>query len=324
MMNLATTYPPPFEYSEDQTLCAVAAIFRFSENFYRYCKEKKLAVGMERISEMADEKGEEARGMLFRLLSECVNEPIPDDSIEVLFCQRATNSKDKHSGQTCFPGGKVDPKENEEAACRREVLEETGLDLCHRPSYVCIGKIVDRMFAYEKNHKPVLISLWAYIQITPDIDKTLKITLNESELAAYTWVSISKFWSYPVQSFRYKDIPPIFTKVVVSGFRSIPKTWLDEIGEEMTMRVWLFKLSDQFAPLWGLTQQLWTVCIHEFLFGKGRPDLGFEQATIAKFYVGKAMSGTVQSSKPQYDEVINHFLQERVISIRPEKYLQKL
>lgn len=56
----------------------------------------------------------------------CVGGIVHDDTGRLLCVQRA---REPAKGQWSLPGGKVHPGESDEAALRRELLEETGLDV---------------------------------------------------------------------------------------------------------------------------------------------------------------------------------------------------
>ena len=65
----------------------------------------------------------------------CVGALVRDDAGRLLVVRRA---RPPGAGLWSVPGGKVEPGEREEDAVRREVLEETGLD-------VAVGRLVGRV-----------------------------------------------------------------------------------------------------------------------------------------------------------------------------------
>ena len=95
----------------------------------------------------------------------CILRLSPDDnkSHELLFARRTVNPRDRHSGEVCFPGGKVDPNEDELNCAHREVYEEIGLDISNRDQYKYLGKITDSAFVYYRNSKKTVVSTMVFL-----------------------------------------------------------------------------------------------------------------------------------------------------------------
>jgi hypothetical protein len=61
----------------------------------------------------------------------------------MLYLLRAVHERDKWSGHVAFPGGKLEPQdENIRATAMRETLEEVGIDL-KSPAYKYLGRLND-------------------------------------------------------------------------------------------------------------------------------------------------------------------------------------
>ena len=52
-----------------------------------------------------------------------------EDGVSVLIIERARHDGDPWSGDLAFPGGRLEPDEDDQAAAERETLEEVGVDL---------------------------------------------------------------------------------------------------------------------------------------------------------------------------------------------------
>lgn len=95
-------------------------------------------------------------------------------SDSVLLLKRSAASKG-NPGKWDFPGGKVDPGENLDAAARREVLEETGLA-------ISTGRVMGAAESESPNRRIAYLFLEAHAE-------TDKVTLSD-EHNEYAWVSV--------------------------------------------------------------------------------------------------------------------------------------
>jgi mutator protein MutT len=75
---------------------------------------------------------------------------------EVLFIERARDERDPWSGHLAFPGGKLEPGEQEQQTAERETQEEIGLDL--RPAQY-LGRLPDIV----GTNLPVRVSCFVYL-----------------------------------------------------------------------------------------------------------------------------------------------------------------
>ncbi|GAA0531975.1 hypothetical protein GCM10011581_16420 [Saccharopolyspora subtropica] len=92
----------------------------------------------------------------------------------VLLVRRSAG--DSRGGEWEFPGGKVDPGEDLDTALRREVAEETGLDIVAVTGYLGAFDYVSQRGRYNRQHT------WSVTVTAAD-----QVRLTEHD--AYTWVS---------------------------------------------------------------------------------------------------------------------------------------
>ncbi|KAI8888249.1 hypothetical protein K501DRAFT_291796 [Backusella circina FSU 941] len=105
----------------------------------------------------------------------------PKGQAEILFMQRATRVGDRWSGHVAFPGGKNEELETDEETCKREVLEEIGLDL-NSDDFIQVGKLDEReVFSVATKKLLMMLIPFVYLQVAPE---TPPFKLQESEVAA--------------------------------------------------------------------------------------------------------------------------------------------
>ena len=102
---------------------------------------------------------------------------------EVLLLKRAKNEK-THSGGYDLPGGTMEKGETVEEALKREVQEETGLDIDG-------GKII-KVSEYPKGHKKLDELKALRFLVKYDADDYDKVKLNKHEHQEFEWLPIDK------------------------------------------------------------------------------------------------------------------------------------
>lgn len=96
---------------------------------------------------------------------------------EILFVKRSKDD-DFEPGKLALPGGHIEPAEEAEVACRREVFEEIGLDLRDKNLVPC-GKYID---------KDIVINYF----VTKVKAEDVVLILDSRELIQYEWVKLNE------------------------------------------------------------------------------------------------------------------------------------
>jgi 8-oxo-dGTP pyrophosphatase MutT (NUDIX family) len=102
------------------------------------------------------------------------------DGLEMLFIERATNTRDPWSGHLAFPGGKVEHGEQVRQAAERETREEIGLVL---ENELYLGRMSDIV----GTNLPVRVSCFAYAAVSAPM-----YPLVSPEVRDVFWVSLSE------------------------------------------------------------------------------------------------------------------------------------
>lgn len=105
--------------------------------------------------------------------------------------QRSVNIRDMHSGNTSFPGGKVDIGETDLEAGVREVREEIGVDL-KQPQFVYLGKLPRNFFIYRAFNKLWLLSNLVYFAVDPHFE----LNPSKDEVSRVCWSPINDIFRY--------------------------------------------------------------------------------------------------------------------------------
>lgn len=230
---------------------------------------------------------------------------------EVLFTRRVDDLKDKHSGQVCFPGGKLDEGENEQVACEREVFEEIGVDLNQKGLY--LGKMTDEAFIYHRSNKKVLISACTYFA-----SNNLQMNLSKTEISEASWVPMTHFFDYQPNHLRYREyaIPP---KLLINAFCTEQGSAQPEVAgllaeyknevekDKIQNGLWYFDLPGLSRPLWGITQLMASSLIQVWR------NEHYSQAQLVKSqdFCQRGLEHKTTCQNPQLAEYISQFLRRR-------------
>ena len=107
--------------------------------------------------------------------------PDPDS---VLLIQRAEREGDRWSGQLAFPGGRIQPEDEDLAAtARRETLEEVGIDLAFVPELGVLDDLEPRTPILPR----VIVRPFVYA-----LPEAAPFRVNQ-EVAAAWWVPLDSF-----------------------------------------------------------------------------------------------------------------------------------
>ena len=100
----------------------------------------------------------------------------------------------KWKGKYTIPGGHVELGEGLLDALKREILEETGLELI-KSEFLCYQEFIYDESFYEKRHF-IFFDFVCYV-------KSDQVQLN-NEAQEFVWVDVKEAYSYPIDSYlRY-------------------------------------------------------------------------------------------------------------------------
>ncbi|PLW45153.1 hypothetical protein PCASD_04569 [Puccinia coronata f. sp. avenae] len=108
---------------------------------------------------------------------------------EVFFIERATRTNDRWSAHLAFPGGRMEPEDEDGLFCAmRETWEEVGIDLAEK-EFIPIGRLDDREITTSLG-KRLLMVLSPYVFLSTHRDGGPMPTLEPSEVTAAYWVPL--------------------------------------------------------------------------------------------------------------------------------------
>ena len=176
-----------------------------------------------------------------------------DSLFDILYARRCVSEKDKHSGEICFPGGKLDRGENEEDSCRREVFEEVGYNTYDNGMFRYIGKINDKSFAYHRKGKQVTISCLLFLM---NSNRHIDMNINTQELDSAFWIPVSSFFDYQDSRFDFTT-SQLKSEILLNGVSAKESNLAvteDNIdGKIVSTNKYTYRLPIVDHRLWGLT-----------------------------------------------------------------------
>jgi 8-oxo-dGTP diphosphatase len=107
---------------------------------------------------------------------------LPDEHKRVLILQRTGST---NSGEWCLPGGKIDYGETVEEGIRKELKEETDLDLC------------SFRFLFFQDSLPKELGGIQYLNLYFECEWTGKVTLN-CESSDFVWIDRAEIAQYKI------------------------------------------------------------------------------------------------------------------------------
>jgi 8-oxo-dGTP diphosphatase len=121
------------------------------------------------------------------------------DSYWILLIER---KKDPFAGQWALPGGFIDMDETLEAACIRELKEETGLELTNMGQF----RVFDAI-GRDPRHRTISVVFYAFIS-----DKQYVTGLDDAERAE--WFPLDNL---PTLAFDHREIVELFLSKIIYG-----------------------------------------------------------------------------------------------------------
>lgn len=126
---------------------------------------------------------------------------IQNSTAEILYIKRSTRSNDRWSSHLAFPGGRMEPEDEDSQFCAlRETFEEVGIDLAET-DYVSIGQLDDREITTSLGKRLLMIlSSFVYLYLKPiEDDQEPKLDIESDEVAAAYWVPIEQLLGHQVR-----------------------------------------------------------------------------------------------------------------------------
>ncbi|EGG02051.1 uncharacterized protein MELLADRAFT_117629 [Melampsora larici-populina 98AG31] len=120
---------------------------------------------------------------------------------EILFIKRSSRSNDRWSSHLAFPGGRMEPEDEDTQFCAlRETFEEVGIDLAEE-DYLLIGQLDDREITTSLGKRLLMIlSSFVYLYTKPSQDDhDPKLEIDSDEVASAYWVPIDQLLGHQVR-----------------------------------------------------------------------------------------------------------------------------
>jgi len=265
----------PRPHSHKYNQCSVVSILKFSETFLSLNpaitkKIQNSSKSSNSFTKILEEELDHLKSM----------KSVQRENIfDILYIQRTEQKGDRHSGQVAFPGGRVDPGEDDVSGGIREVYEEIGLDL--NKNSVFLGKLPRNWFAYTKRKQKLKISLLFFFSFANidqySFDKKNQnfftensnfknpllpenLILSQEEVQSVWWTPYSflflkqkKDIFFPATYYKIKSIL-LYSMLHPSVKTSISSELLKKIKtSEVSMRTYFMILPKVQKPLWGIT-----------------------------------------------------------------------
>lgn len=304
-------------FSESATLCSVAFLLRVSPKFLdspshevALLKQRLHSIFTDSATLSLDPQstGQRIIESFTEFDQACSGGSLDsiDSMFEVLYARRSLDPKDRHAGEICFPGGKLDAGEDELESCKREIIEEIGLDAHDWRRFRYLGKISDKHFAYLRSGKDVTISCLLFMVL----DEDLQLRVNKDELDSAFWIPVSSFFNYDPH-----DIQPVETQmasgILLNGVSSkennLAVTRADIRGRVTSTRKFTFRLPVIQHQLWGLT---WLMTSSALQLWKNQY-LSPQQQLKADELIKKAAIFDIATDNDELTKALNHDMQIR-------------
>lgn len=318
-------------YSDEIVQCSVMTIFKFQINFLR--QNPKFSENLKSILSSNFRFSNPPVDDLLELIRSRITSRIKfkGDILEIFYTQRVSNTGDLHSGEVCFPGGKLDQGETDLQAALREVEEEVGLEITNRNS-IYLGKLPINYYAYVKKGKRYFVSQnfalclsnldFLFTEEKSPLNQiNMKLSINEIKEA--WWVPYdyfirpesmkklikikSKLPNYTVLSFGTN---PSFEPKLPPALASKLKT------AKFQFTLYIMKL-DKTKSLWGMSLVL-TGCMVELgTYPRMRPRL----AKAISNFSNKSRIYQAKSGLENLDSIADYGMACRLETLRMARYM---
>lgn len=312
------------KFSDSSVHCAVACILRFKPTAYssllstsRDLQDSMAYVYNSQAKPNCLEIEIKKRENLVKILSRLLDSKFDrldqvNDLFEVLYARRAVSPYDRHSGEICFPGGKLDKDEDEIEAASREVNEEIGLDVSDSSRFLYLGKLTDQLFTYYRKQQDVKVSVLLYLAA----DQDMKMTINPDEVDTAFWVPINSFFSYGLSNLEQKRATVKESVVLNALLKDEHSQWIDKNDAEkikvIATEKYIFKYPSVTYPLWGLTMLMTSTLVQTWM----NPLIDTHPMNKGKDFVYKAQYFKIDAEDEQLSAKLNN-----VIKYRNQQYL---